>query len=107
MTREMAVDFGPDGIRVNAVCPGLIVHARNGADDPKRYGDPAFAGAKAVQYPVGQYGAPEDIAAAVRFLCSEEASFITGVAAGAGPQGLMHCGGSSTMDLEDSCSVQK
>jgi NAD(P)-dependent dehydrogenase (short-subunit alcohol dehydrogenase family) len=75
ITKQMAIDFGPDGIRVNAVCPGLIVTERG----QKRF--EANAPLKeflAAQYPVGRTGVPDDIAKAVRFLCSDESSFITG-----------------------------
>merc|ERR1739848_718623 len=69
----MAVDFGPEGVRVNVICPGLIVHKRN------EIADPVTKAAKENEYPVGRYGGADDIGHAVRFLCSEEASFITGV----------------------------
>ncbi|MDA1257185.1 MAG: SDR family oxidoreductase [Chloroflexi bacterium] len=75
MTRQMAIDFGPLGIRVNAICPGHIVTeglGRMWKDNP--------AGLKFFeqQYPIGRTGKPEDIAAAIAFLSSDEASFITG-----------------------------
>ena len=75
LTKQMACDFGPDGIRVNAICPGHIVTERIGKhweSDPEKH---AFF---VSQYPVGRTGSPEDIAHAVRFLVSDEASFITG-----------------------------
>ena len=77
MTRQMAVDFGPIGIRVNAICPGHIVTERMA----KRW-DANPEGLKFFdqQYPVRRTGRPEDIAAAIAFLCSEDASFITGQA---------------------------
>ncbi len=76
MTRQMACDFGPLGIRVNAICPGHIVtermYARQWAHNPE--GIRFFE----QQYPVRRVGRPVDIANGVVFLCSEEASFITG-----------------------------
>ncbi len=77
MTRQMAIDFGSLGIRVNAICPGHIVTERIKPDwdahpDGLRYFEQ--------QYPVRRTGKPEDIANAIAFLCSEEASFITGQA---------------------------
>jgi len=75
MTRQMAVDFGPKGIRVNAVCPGHIVTEKIATNWEK---NPSMFALVESQYPVGRAGKPEDIANAVRFLCSDEASFITG-----------------------------
>jgi NAD(P)-dependent dehydrogenase (short-subunit alcohol dehydrogenase family) len=75
LTRSLAVDYGPDGIRVNAICPGLIVTER-GARMWHAHRDsfPFFER----HYPIRRAGAPVDIANAVVFLCSDEASFITG-----------------------------
>ncbi len=76
ITRQMACDFGPLGIRVNAICPGHIVtermRARQWAHNPD--GIHFFE----QQYPVRRVGRPEDIANAIAFLCSDDASFITG-----------------------------
>jgi NAD(P)-dependent dehydrogenase (short-subunit alcohol dehydrogenase family) len=76
MTRQMACDFGPDGIRVNAICPGHIVTERIQAAmwDHNPGGLRFFD----QQYPVRRTGRPVDIANAVVFLCSDEAAFITG-----------------------------
>ena len=75
MTRQMACDFGPLGIRVNAICPGHIVTERM----QTRWAENA-SGLRFFeqQYPVRRTGRPVDIANAVVFLCSEESSFITG-----------------------------
>ena len=76
LTRQLAAEFGPSGIRVNAICPGHIVTERLQAsfweDNPEglRFFEQ--------QYPLRRCGRPVDIANAVVFLCSEEASFITG-----------------------------
>jgi len=75
MTRQMATEFGPDGIRVNAIAPGHIVGeglAKMWEANPS--GHEFFAN----QYPVRRTGVPDDIANGIAFLCSEEASFITG-----------------------------
>ena len=75
LTRQMAVDFGPLGIRVNAICPGHIVTERS----TRRWAqNPSLLRFFEQQYPVRRVGKPEDIANAVRFLCSNEAGFITG-----------------------------
>lgn len=77
LTRQMATDLGPMGIRVNAICPGHIVTER---------GEQNWKGREPLlrlfeqQYPVRRVGVPDDIAAAVHFLCTDAASFITGVA---------------------------
>lgn len=75
MTRQMAIDFGPLGVRVNCVCPGHIVTEGLG-----RMWEDNGEGLKFFeqQYPVGRTGAPDDIASGIAFLCSDEASFITG-----------------------------
>ncbi|MDE2918946.1 MAG: SDR family oxidoreductase [Chloroflexota bacterium] len=75
-TRQMAVEYGRDGIRVNAIAPGHIVteNIQAGIWDDNPTGFDFFT----AQYPVGRCGRPEDIAAAVFFLCSQDASFITG-----------------------------
>jgi NAD(P)-dependent dehydrogenase (short-subunit alcohol dehydrogenase family) len=74
LTRGAAVAYGSHGVRVNAICPGLIVTAMTES-----------ASADAVntmkaQIPLRREGKPEEIAAAVVFLASDESSYITGVA---------------------------
>jgi NAD(P)-dependent dehydrogenase (short-subunit alcohol dehydrogenase family) len=76
MTRQTAIDFGPLGIRVNAICPGHIVTER--MQKIKWDQNPSLQPFFVAQYPVRRLGRPEDIANAIHFLCSEEASFITG-----------------------------
>ncbi len=74
-TRQMAIDFGPLGVRVNAICPGHIVTERM----QKRWDEnPSGFQMFQVQYPVRRTGVPDDIANAVHFLCTDDASFITG-----------------------------
>lgn len=75
MTRQMAIDFGPLGIRVNAICPGHIVTERM-----QRRWDAMPNGLTFFEqhYPIRRTGRPVDIANAVVFLASDEASFITG-----------------------------
>jgi NAD(P)-dependent dehydrogenase (short-subunit alcohol dehydrogenase family) len=74
MTRELGVQFARDGIRVNALCPGPIntpLLQELFAADPDR------AARRLVHVPMGRFGEPEEIAAAVAFLASDDASFIT------------------------------
>ena len=78
LTRQMAIDFGPLGITVNAVAPGHIV--TEGLEKLwSEVGNEAGFRLLELQYPVRRTGVPEDIGNAVSFLCSEEAAFITGV----------------------------
>jgi NAD(P)-dependent dehydrogenase (short-subunit alcohol dehydrogenase family) len=75
LTRQMATEFGPFGIRVNAICPGHIVVERM----QERWAEnPSGLRFFEEQYPLRRCGGPVDIANAIVFLCSEEASFITG-----------------------------
>jgi len=74
LARSVAFDYGPAGIRCNAVCPGLIETPATAAvlaDDERR----DWLTAKLL---VGRVGQPHDIAAAVLFLASSESSFMTG-----------------------------
>ena len=75
MTKQMACDFSPLGVRVYAICPGHIVTEKMEV----RWNEiPSGLKFFEEQYPVRRTGIPEDIANGVAFLCSEEASFITG-----------------------------
>jgi NAD(P)-dependent dehydrogenase (short-subunit alcohol dehydrogenase family) len=78
LTKAMAVDHSRQGIRVNCVCPG-DVDTPMLPEDAKRRGlswDAYLAGAS--DRPLGRIGRPEEIARAVLFLASDEASFVTG-----------------------------
>jgi NAD(P)-dependent dehydrogenase (short-subunit alcohol dehydrogenase family) len=74
LTRQMAADYGPLGIRVNAVAPGLIETPLTRS----RLEDPAFRRLVVDKTPFPRIGTPRDVACAIRFLCSEDASFING-----------------------------
>jgi NAD(P)-dependent dehydrogenase (short-subunit alcohol dehydrogenase family) len=74
LTRGAAVTYGRGNIRVNAICPGLVVtgmteSASSGAVDAMK-----------AQIPLGRDGQPEEISGAVVFLASDESSYITGIA---------------------------
>jgi NAD(P)-dependent dehydrogenase (short-subunit alcohol dehydrogenase family) len=74
MTRELGVQFARDGIRVNALCPGPVntpLLKELFANDPER------AARRLVHVPMGRFAEPQEIAAAVAFLASDDASFIT------------------------------
>jgi len=78
MSKAMAIDHGPQGVRVNCVCPGDTV-------TPMEHADAAARGLSWEEYvsvasdrPLGRMGDPEEIARAVLFLASDEASFVTG-----------------------------
>ena len=75
MTKQMACDFSPLGVRVNAICPGHIVTEKM---EVRWKEIPSGLKFFEEQYPVRRTGVPEDIANGVAFLCSDEASFITG-----------------------------
>ncbi len=77
LTRSMAKDHARQGVRVNAVCPGDTDTAMLRAEAA---GSAARLAEMAEAIPLGRLGRPEDVAAAIAFLASDEASFITGVA---------------------------
>jgi NAD(P)-dependent dehydrogenase (short-subunit alcohol dehydrogenase family) len=79
LTRQLAVDFARDGIRVNCVCPGWI---DSGFNVPILEGvsDEELAEAIHRSVPMGRQGVPEEIAAVVAFLVSDDAAYVTGQA---------------------------
>jgi NAD(P)-dependent dehydrogenase (short-subunit alcohol dehydrogenase family) len=74
MTRELGVQFARENIRVNALCPGPVntqLLTELFAKDPER------AARRLVHIPMGRFAEPEEIAGAVAFLASDDASFVT------------------------------
>ncbi len=80
LTRSMAVDLAPRGIRVNVICPGTVftplmepmLTARGDGDMSKGLA------MTVTKYPIGRLGTPEEIAAVALFLASDDAGFVTG-----------------------------
>jgi NAD(P)-dependent dehydrogenase (short-subunit alcohol dehydrogenase family) len=74
LSRSLAVEYAPYGIRVNALCPGYVETALIG-----RYmNNPMIAKALLTQTPLRRFGTPQDIANAALFLASDEAAYVTG-----------------------------
>jgi NAD(P)-dependent dehydrogenase (short-subunit alcohol dehydrogenase family) len=79
-SRALAVELGPDGIRVNAVCPGPVDTAML-EQEFATHGNPEAARIEEIAaIPLARLGAPADIAAVVGFLASDAAAFVTGAA---------------------------
>jgi NAD(P)-dependent dehydrogenase (short-subunit alcohol dehydrogenase family) len=96
MTKQMAIDFGPHGIRVNAICPGhILTEGLAKMWEGNEAGLDVFRN----QYPVRRVGTPDDIANAIAFLCSADASFITGHA--------LFVDGGLTTQLQENLGVQQ
>ena len=72
LTKSLAKELGPSGIRVNCVSPGVILTAMT------RGLGPETLASLAAEAPLERIGAPEDVARAIRYLCSEDADFVTG-----------------------------
>jgi NAD(P)-dependent dehydrogenase (short-subunit alcohol dehydrogenase family) len=74
LTKNGAVEYANDGIRVNAVCPGAIMTPLMSNESPERQQEILRPQA------LTRFGEPEEVAATVVWLCSDEASFVTGIA---------------------------
>ena len=74
LSKTLATELGPDGIRVNVVAPGLTQTEIAAS----AFENPEFTDAVVAITPLGRYAQPEDIARVINFLASEEASWVTG-----------------------------
>lgn len=74
LTRQLAFEFGPLGIRVNAVAPGVIRSPMTAS----YFDDPALLARLRAAYPLGRAGEPEEVADVALFLASDAARFVTG-----------------------------
>jgi len=80
MTRALAIDHGPQGIRVNCVCPGDVDTGMLRDEARQLAQDTASFLAESADRPLGRMGQPDEIAAAVVWLASDAASYVTGAA---------------------------
>lgn len=84
MTKQMAISYGPSGVRVNAICPGTIptplVHrSREERGDAPKDADHSAKDAEVAQrFPLRRLGTPDDVANLALFLASDEANWVTG-----------------------------
>jgi len=78
MTKALAIDHGPQGIRVNCICPGDVETPMLAADAQARRMSYADYMKGAANRPLGRVGTPEEIAKAALFLASDDSSFMTG-----------------------------
>jgi NAD(P)-dependent dehydrogenase (short-subunit alcohol dehydrogenase family) len=75
LTRSAALDYARENIRINAICPGAV---KTPMIDRYTGGDAKVEAALSESEPVGRMGRPEEIAAAVMWLCDEDSAFVTG-----------------------------
>ena len=75
LSRQMAIQWAPK-VRVNCVCPGVIETPMTRA----LLDDPTWREAILLKYPLQRFGQPDEVAAAILYLSSDEAAFVTGIA---------------------------
>ena len=75
LTKTAALEYAAQGVRINAVCPGVVETAMA---DRKFFYDKDITARIIAMHPMGRFGRPEEVASTVLWLCSETASFITG-----------------------------
>lgn len=97
LTRSMAVDYGPSGIRVNTLCPGWVLTPMSEEEMAQVAKEKEISTQKAIDLatrylPLGRMAQPMEIAKCVKFLASEDASFVTGAT-------LIADGGSHAVDV--------
>lgn len=78
LTRALAVEWGPDGVRVNAICPGLT---ESGMSTRLRQTNPEYWSAREAVVPLRRAGHPHEQAETALFLCSDDASYVSGLVA--------------------------
>lgn len=76
LTRQMTADYAGEGIRINAVAPGVI---RTDTAARRIDGDAEYGRSMIGTTPLGRVGTPEEVAAAITFLLSDDAGFVAGV----------------------------
>lgn len=77
LTRAAALEYAQAKVRVNAVCPGII---HTPMMEPFIAANPKWEAERIARHPIGRLGTPDDVAGAVVWLCSDAASFVTGMA---------------------------
>lgn len=75
LTKNTALEYAPRGLRINAVAPGVV---RTPLNERSFFSDPDVTARIVARHPLGRVGTPEEVAAAVLWLCSDAASFVTG-----------------------------